>query len=854
MMPKIPFHFALPAACLQLLLGTAIYAQITVTGRVSDPDGAAVPQTEIRLQRSGSDSIRAVSDAEGEFRLQHLPPGKYAVHVSAENGFDEYSTEITIGNSSTATLQVQLQLASVSQDVTVGPETEKLSLDNADNRDQIHADSKLLEHVPIFDQNYIAALTPFLDQTGLATSGVSIVVDGVEMKGTGVSVSAISEVRINSDPYSSETSRPGRGRIEIITKPGTAQLHGSLNFTFRDSVTDAINYFAVSKPFEQKRIYEGSITGPVPIDQHTMFLLSGSRSEDNLQSIVHAVTPSGLINNNVATPIHDTEFATRITHEFSASHRLSLQYNVSDVVTRNQGVGGLVLGSAGLNTQSREDDVILNDRIIISPSLLNQLQLFYEKDRDPIRSATQKQKMIVDGSFTDGGAQGDILQTENNLKINDIVSWTHKRHYVKFGINIPNLSRRAWEDQSNRLGTYSFASLADYANGTPYSFTQQAGPGRSVFWMNELGTFFQDQIQISRNLQIAIGLRYDWQTYFKSFHDFAPRGSIAYSSNDHKLVLRAGAGLFYDRSGAQPIADLKRYNGFIIRSVTLLNPAISNPFPIGTDISNFPTNLVRLGPGGRIPYITNFSAGVERQLISGVTFAATYRGTVGVAMFRSRDVNAPLPPSYTNRPDPRYGVIRQIESEGRQLGNALDLTLQGKAGRWFSGVAQYSLSRTDNNTGGIMWFPANQYSLSGEYARSDLDQRHRFNLLGTVNEEHWLNLGFAAKLYSGLPYNEMAGVDVFHTGLLNARPNGVARNSLEGSKITELDLRWGKELRLPLKVGDVQSGLAFSVDAFNVTNTTSYMTFVGNVRSAFFEQPTAAMPARRFQFSVHYKF
>ena len=58
--------------------------------------------------------------------------------------------------------------------------------------------------------------------------------DGVEMKGKGVSASAIAEARINNDPYSIETNRPGKGRFEIITKPGSSQFHGILNFTFRD--------------------------------------------------------------------------------------------------------------------------------------------------------------------------------------------------------------------------------------------------------------------------------------------------------------------------------------------------------------------------------------------------------------------------------------------------------------------------------------------------------------------------------------------------------------------------------------------------------------------------------------------
>jgi HAMP domain-containing protein len=58
-----------------------------------------------------------------------------------------------------------------------------------------------------------------------------------------------------------------KGRIEIMTKPGTPQVHGTLNLTFRDSVFDAKNHFAESKSFEQKRIYEGSITGPLGFDR-----------------------------------------------------------------------------------------------------------------------------------------------------------------------------------------------------------------------------------------------------------------------------------------------------------------------------------------------------------------------------------------------------------------------------------------------------------------------------------------------------------------------------------------------------------------------------------------------------------
>jgi hypothetical protein len=838
-------------SCVRLL------AQTDVSGIVVDSDGAAVPNIAVLLRTPHGGTVKGgntISDTNGHFRLLHLASGDYQIQVPARYGFDLYQAPVHIVSGASSSLRIQLTLAAIAQNVTVASETNQVDLDAAGNRDQVSTDAKMLEKVPVFDQNYIAALTPFLDQTGVATAGVTIIVDGVEMKGTGVSASAIAEAHINNDPYSAETNRPGKGRIEIITKPGTPQIHGTLNFTFRDSVFDAKNYFALSKPFEQKRIYEGSITGPLGFDHKTTFLLSGTRQEDNLQSIIHADTPSGIVSANVPTPLHDTEFAVRVSHEFSASHRISLQYNVSNTITRNQGVGGLVLSQTGVNVQSREDDVIFNDRIIISPTLLNQLQLFFEKDYDPTRSVLATQKIVVDGAFTTGGAQADLLATENNLKINDIVSWSHKHHYIKLGVNIPNLSRRAWEDHSNRTGTWNYSSLADYQANTPYSFTQQTGPGRTVFWINEIGSFIQDQIQLRPNLQASVGLRYDWQTYFKSIHDFAPRLSLAYSTKNHKTVIRGGAGLFYDRTGAQPIADLKRYNGIILRSFTILNPGYPNPYPPDTDLTTLPTNLVQLAGDTHIPYTTNFSFGAERQLAKGMTFAAIYRGTIGIDLFRSRDVNAPPPPFYDVRPNPSVGIVRQIESKGRQVGNALDLTLNGNAGRWFSGIAQYTFSHTNNNTSGIVWYPANQYSLAGEYGRADFDLRHRFNLLGTINEDHWLNLGIAAKLFSGTPYTETSGNDTFNTGILNARPAGVKRNTLQTAGNAELDLRWSRDLPLRSKKTDRTPIFSMAIDAFNITNRSNYNSYVGNVQSSFFGQPTAALPARRMQFSARIKF
>ena len=831
------------------------FAQAAVTGQISDPSRALVTNVQVSIERlDHSRKQNAVSDDRGIFTLPAVPPGRYRLTIAAQNGFADYTTEIQVGAKAPTFIRIALALPSIQQQANVDAAQESVSIDPSENRDQIVTSANMLEHIPVLDQNYIAVLTPFLDQAGVATSGVSIIVDGVEMKGTGVSDSAIKEARINNDPYSAETNVPGKGRIEIMTKPGTPEFHGELNFGYRDSVTDAANYFALTRPQEQKKNYEGSLTGPLGRRTGTTFLVSGTRQEDDLESIVHAIGPNGLISENVPTPTRDTEVAVRASKDFTQNNRASIQYNVTDLITRNQGVGGVVEAQTGVNTQTREDDIIFNDRQIISPVLLNQLQIFLEKDHNPARSVLNAPKIIIDGSSTSGGAQADSLNTENNMKVNDIVSLSHGRHYLKFGVNVPNISRRAWEDHSNEEVTFSFSSLAAYNAKTPYSFTQQAGPGRDVFWWIEVGAFIQDQIQISPNLEASVGLRYDWQTYFPSAHDFAPRGSLAYAPKGHNIVLRTGAAIFYDRSGATPIADLTRFNGVILRSYTLLNPGYPQPLPASTPISTLPTNLVQLAPTSHMPYSTHYSFGVERKIHGTASLAVTYRGVLGVDMFRSRDVNAPLPPDYLTVPNPQFGFIRSIEFDGHQMQNALDVTLQGKLTRWFSGMTQYTWSHTNNDTGGIAWYPANQYDNIGEYSRADFDQRRRFNLLAVVNRGHWASVGLGANLYSGTPYTETSGVDSYNTGLLNARPAGIARNTLQGAGYADVDARWTHDFYFSHNRQDSDPHLTLSMDGFNLPNHANFSSYVGNVQSAFFGTPTAALTARRFQLTVGFTF
>jgi hypothetical protein len=169
---------------------------------------------------------------------------------------------------------------------------------------------------------------------------------------------------------------------------------------------------------------------------------------------------------------------------------------------------------------------------------------------------------------------------------------------------------------------------------------------------------------------------------------------------------------------------------------------------------------------------------------------------------------------------------------------------------------QYTLSKATNDTSGVNWMPPNSYDLSLEYARADFDQRHRVDFIGTFNSGSWANLGVALALYSGRPYSITTGRDDFNTGTANARPAGVARNSLEGPGYADLDVRWSRELPLHLTGRTPKSGPSATVgiDAFNVLNRVNYSRYIGTRTSPFFGRAISAQSARQLQLSLRLSF
>jgi hypothetical protein len=852
-MQNLVFFVLLFLVHVNIGLSQSTSAGSSITGVVQDPSSAVIQGAQVVLKRD-SQIWSTTTDPTGSFRFEKLLAGDYELKVQLE-GFKTMTSRVRIGSSATTPVKITLQISNLKQQITVSAEATQVGTNSAENQNAVSMSGGGLGDLPVFDQDYISTMSRFLDQGAVATGGVALVVDGVEANGPGVSPSAIQEVKINNDPYSAQYSRPGRGRIEITTKSGSPEYHGTFNFIFRDYHLNARDAFAATRPPEQRRIYEGSMSGPLGHSKTTSFLISLDRQELDQQSIVYAQGPSGPIQENVSSPQSRLFASGRIHHYFSDTNDLWIGYSYEDRSAQNQGVGGFVLPEAGSNSEFREDEITINHKAMITPKLLHQLRFLVGQYHAPVSSINPDPKIVVQGAFTGGGAQADQLRTEHHFDLTEVMSYQRGKHQVKFGVDIPDVSRRGFNDHTNFGGTFYFSSLQDYQNSRPYSFIYQSGNGRLMFVEKVLAGFVQDEIQIRPNFTVSAGLRYYWQNYFHDDpNNFAPRLSFAYApGKSRRTVIRGGAGFFYDRTGPGPIADTLRYDGQRLLRYIITNPGYPDPFPPDGSVTSEPSGIVQLDPSLGIPYIIQFSGGVEQQIHKS-TVSIMYIGSRGIGNFRSRDVNAPLPPNYDARPDSSLGQVRQMEAAGRQVSDALELSLRGNVTKYFSGMAQYTLNKAYNNTSGIGYFPSNMYDLSGEWSRADFDQRHRFNMLGTFTAGKLIKLGVGLSLASGAPYTVTTGLDDYHTGLGNARPPEVFRNSLQGSGSASLDLRWSHDFFLVKSKKEKGPQVTIALDAFNVTNRVNFINYVGTMTSPFFGQPVASLAARRLQLGLRFQF
>jgi hypothetical protein len=210
----------------------------TACGQVSDPSGAVVPGASLQLTGNGL-SRSAKTDGQGRYTVS-LPAGTYSVQANAAGfvAFNRPDFNVTAGQ--TSSLDIALQIATETQQVQVSDETAgQVSTDPSANAGALVLKNEDLEALPD-DPDDLQADLEALAGPAAGPAGAQFFVDGFS-GGQLPPKSSIREIRINSNPFAAEFDRPGFGRIEIFTKPGTDKFHGSAFYNMGDRIFDTRN-------------------------------------------------------------------------------------------------------------------------------------------------------------------------------------------------------------------------------------------------------------------------------------------------------------------------------------------------------------------------------------------------------------------------------------------------------------------------------------------------------------------------------------------------------------------------------------------------------------------------------------
>jgi Carboxypeptidase regulatory-like domain len=295
-------RFKLSAFLLLMLLfrSQATLAQLTtadILGTVSDATGAVIPNASITLVNLGTNETRATqSNATGDYNFTLLPVGHYSITVKV-NGFQASVTkDLAVEAGDRARSDVHLQLGSESTIVEVTASTPLLQADSATVSSNVTA--MAVQDLPLNGRNFVqlVQLVPGANEgpgNGLSSggrpddrrtnaAGISVngqddtlnnwVVDGVDDNeriigtiGVKPNVEGIQEITVQTNSYSPEAGRTAGGVINIVTRSGTNDFHGSAYEFFRNDIFDARNVFQTTgaKPELRQNQFGGSVGGPI---------------------------------------------------------------------------------------------------------------------------------------------------------------------------------------------------------------------------------------------------------------------------------------------------------------------------------------------------------------------------------------------------------------------------------------------------------------------------------------------------------------------------------------------------------------------------------------------------------------
>ncbi len=576
-------------AALLLLPVKPVNAQVTtatLVGLVHDNSGAVIPGASVLATHEGTGVLReGVTDANGEFVFAALPSGPYAVRIEL-TGFKIISQRgMQLGAGQTVRQTFTLEVGTLAETVTVTGDAPLIETATSLQADSLG--SQEVRELPVNRRNItnLISLTPGVNtnslgdvqMNGVAGGGTGVTVDGTEANSSPegrslsqygsqnqisvMSIDSIAEVQIVKGVLPAEYGGVAGGQINVISRSGTNNLHGSAFFSGQNEGWNARNFFSTAQqPVGKFNQYGGTLGGPV-VRNKVFFFSTYEGYREKVQLNLNSTVPYQAVRNEVlaALPFPETKTV------------LDALYLPTEPIVSTAGVVNTQVGRwRGLGTRRRSENHLVEkvDMSVFNganlsltytrlrpytleprpnPNNVNDREFPNQQDRIAAQMVMTRGKWIsesrvgwnkvflarLDGFLNVIGPNkpAEVMPYGRRMpafnisglfatprsEILDMAGTTYsleqkfsrgfQRHLVKTGFRV---IRETGSHINPENASFGYQTYADLLANVPQSLNTTYGAPPHDSHMDQYGGFIQDDWRLGSNFVLNLGLRYDY--------------------------------------------------------------------------------------------------------------------------------------------------------------------------------------------------------------------------------------------------------------------------------------------------------------------------------------------------------
>lgn len=594
--------------CVFAILFSLGFSVVSPTGNVSgvikDPLGVPFPGVQLTLINSATGAKRtAVSDASGGFQFSQLEPARWMLTAEAA-GCKRFSLPVLVQVDQVTTVQIAMQLGKLTEVVEITDAATPL-LERGKSTLSAIKDGGMIGALPLNGRQFLdlALLTPGVIPAAPGTQGNGFnsagarsqsnvyLLDGISNQDTQQNdalnqfriTDAVLEFNVQTSVPTAEFGRGSGGQINVVTKTGSNEFHGSAFEFLRNTRLNATDFF-INKLGGQKSVlnrnqFGATLGGPI-IPHRTFFFVSYEGFRQTAPVVRSTRVPtaaeratvtdiiskrlldywplpnvSGTVNfiSNVRNEDDDDTGLLRIDHRLSARGQLSgrwTEYRGSSFVA------GTIPLTGGNQGEPLQRSVMLSETHVFSSRFLNEFRFGYSRNRqerqvqdfglnaatiftdaggrplpgvidaatDPLNSGLPT--ITIVGGFAGLGTNANFPQgrVSSTTELFDNMSLSapfgSSRHDWRWGFHIRREDLRRYLNRASR-GAFNFANFADFARGQVNTSNFRTGSTLAYWRRYPWDAYWQDEFRIRENLSLNFGVRYEYPSAVKELRGHA---------------------------------------------------------------------------------------------------------------------------------------------------------------------------------------------------------------------------------------------------------------------------------------------------------------------------------------------